>query len=224
MRKKSLLLLGLIGLAGVFWYADLDLGGLYTRLETWIRSSQEWGLAGFTGATVLLFAAGAPASILCPLAGAVFGFTWGGLAFSVAGMVSTLLVFVIARWLFRDWVEQFMESRPRLKAVKMALENEGFKFLCLVRFLPVHGTIMSSILATTKARLGPFLLSSACQIPIWLLLVYLGAVAAQAAQGEASWLYLIPRMLGIGAFLGAMIYVTRVARAAVLEELEHINP
>ena len=193
---------------------------LFEQFMAWVTAHQAYAPLYYTVAALVLSILGFPGMIICGVGGALFGFWKGGLLYTIAGAGTSVISFWAARGLLRKWVESKLSTRAQLMAIKQALENEGFLFLCMVRFLPVHNTIMSSILAQTRTRFWPFFFSSLSQVPIWLIFVYLGTVAQQAAAGEINspWA-LVPRVVSVVGFLVAMVYVTKVARRAVAEQM-----
>lgn len=76
-----------------------------------------------------------PGPLFCLLGGALFG-PWLGTVVNMAGAtLGAALAFLIARYLAADLVERHLNGT--LRQVKQGVEEEGWRFVALIRLLPV---------------------------------------------------------------------------------------
>ncbi len=194
----------------------IDFGEAVETTQAWIVDQRNWGVIGFVLACTILMTIVIPEAILGVAAGSLFGFVWGSIWFTVAGLLSTLLVFIIARRFLQEPIQTFLARRPKLQAIETAVNHSGLRLLCLLRLLPLNPAIMSYALATTKVRTGPYLLASCCMIPGWIITVYFGYLATDVAAiaggaSEFAPLQDTLKIVGLMLSIGVMVYVTRVA-------------
>ena len=140
---KLVLLAVLLVFAAAFSYLDI---GSYLSLDYFIvqrESLERYTEQNFSTvaavyflAYLLAFAAALPAAaILTLLGGALFGFWWAVLLVSFASSIGSLLAFLAARFLLRDWV--MARFGRRLQAVLRGIEKEGAFYLFSLRLLPL---------------------------------------------------------------------------------------
>lgn len=194
----------------------VNLGEAAKATQLWVIDQRNLGVIGFVLACTILMAIVIPEAVLGVAAGSLFGFMWGSIWFTVSGLLSTLLVFILARRYLQGPIQSFLARRPKLQAIETTVSDSGLRLLCLLRLLPLNPAIMSYALATTKIGIGPYLLASCCMIPGWILTVYFGYVATDvvAIAGGASEFAPLQdtlKIAGLVLAIGVMIYVTRVA-------------
>ena len=182
-------------------------------LERWFRDLGPVGVVVF----VLAYVAGtvvlAPGSAMSILAGIVYGW-WGVPLVLVSASLGTSVAFLIARYAARGAVAARLETRPKLKAIDAAVDEEGWKVVALLRLSPlVPFGLQNYLFGVTSVGFWPYAVATLGGIvPGTFLYVSLGAVGRGAVNGDgggpARWL------LGIGvvATIGVTILVGRKAK------------
>jgi uncharacterized membrane protein YdjX (TVP38/TMEM64 family) len=180
-------------------------------------------ILGYAVATVAFL----PGSILTLAAGAVFGIVQG-VAYVFAGAVlGSTAAFLVGRYLARDWVESRIGGDARFLAMDRSIGRQGLKLVTLLRLTPVMPyNLLNYALGLTRVRLSHYVLGGFGMLPGTMLYVYSGRVAGDiaAAAGGAA----VPRgagyyavlVLGLLATLILTVMVTRMARAALSQEVD----
>lgn len=149
------------------------------------------------------------------MAGAIFGLTWGSILFVFSCMLACLFAFYLTRVFLFNKIQQKIQATPKLESLQTAVENEGMLLLCLIRFLPIHATVLNLLLAVTRVNLRQFLFSSACMIPEWLAYIYLGAAAAETERlGLTSEPSMINNILKVTTFILVVIAISYASKVA----------
>ena len=172
-----------------------------------------FGLAYIVGTVVL-----APGSAMSILAGVVFGW-WGMPIVLVSAWIGTCIAFLLARYVARDAVASLLESRPKLRAVDQAVDEEGWKVVALLRLSPaVPFGLQNYLFGITSVGFWPYATATLGGIiPGTALYVSLGALGRGAATGSSAggaigWILL---GLGILATVGVTVLVCRKANATL---------
>jgi uncharacterized membrane protein YdjX (TVP38/TMEM64 family) len=194
----------------------------------WLASSEQFfQQLGWMG--VLLFAlvmavaalGMAPLSIFAIAAGIIFGGWRGFLAIEIGTAISAALNFLLARYVARAPIQRRMEKNPKFRAIDAAIGREGAKLVALLRFIPMPFGLMNYLLGLTAIRFWPYL--GASLSAIWVgnaVFAYLGATAhasivAVTGQGRPHHpMETVLMVVGLIAAFTAMLYVTKIARAA----------
>lgn len=149
------------------------------------------------------------------MAGAIFGLTWGSILFIFSCMLACLFAFYLTRLFLFNKIQQKIHATPKLESLQIAVENEGLLLLCLIRFLPIHATVLNLLLAVTRVNLRQFLFSSACMIPEWLAYIYLGAAAAETERlGLTSQPSMVQDILKVTTFVLVIIAISYASKVA----------
>jgi uncharacterized membrane protein YdjX (TVP38/TMEM64 family) len=198
-------------------------------LTDWLASSEQFfQQLGWMG--VLIFAlvmavvaiGMAPLSVFAIAAGIIFGAWRGFIAVELGTVLSATINFFLARYVARAPIQRRMEQNPKFRAIDMAIGREGWKLVALLRFVPMPFGLMNYLLGLTAIRFWPYLGATAGAI--WVgngVFAYLGAtahagLAAATSEGRVRHpMETVLMIVGLVAAFTAMLYVTRVARAAV---------
>jgi uncharacterized membrane protein YdjX (TVP38/TMEM64 family) len=174
-----LLFLGLLAAAmGIlYYYRDrLELG----QIQSWILGVGVWGVLLFISiyavGTVLLFTT----SLLTLAGGALFGPLLGSL-YNLAGATSgAMFAFLIARYLTADWLQR--RAGGRLKQLSEGVEREGWRYVAMVRLVPiVSPNFINYLLGLTATPLPIFIvITYICLLPGTIAYTYLGYAGAEA--------------------------------------------
>ena len=181
---KVVRLLGALALlsaaAWVFFHRQALEGG---QLEAWIAAQGPLApvlfvLAYAVGTVVLV-----PGSLMTLAGGAIFG-PLGGTALNLAGAtLGATLAFLVARYLAADAVAR--ASGTRLRHLIRGVETEGWRFVALVRLVPLFPfNLLNYALGLTGIRFAHYVLASAvCMVPGALAYTYLGHAGRFALEG-----------------------------------------
>ncbi len=199
-------------------------GALRSLLES-LQSLGPWAPAAFIIVYITACVLFLPGSILTLGAGALFGVLWGTVYVSIASVLGATAAFLIGRYLARDWVQGRMRENRRLSAVNDAVGREGWKIVILTRLSPVFPfNILNYAFGITEVRLLDYVAASwVGMLPGTIMYVYVGSLAgslaglgAGRAKTPAEWaLYAV----GLIATVAVSLYVTRLARAALPDEI-----
>lgn len=208
-------------------------GGQYVQdFVEWVQGMGSMApvifMAGYALATVAFI----PGSILSLAGGAIFGVGWGLLFVMVGATAGSTAAFLAGRYVARDWVRRRTAGDPRFQALDRSIGRQGLKLVFLVRLTPILPyNFLNYALGLTPVRLPHFVVASAGMIPGALLYVYSGWLAGDIATavGEEAVTrgpgYYAVLALGLVATVALVVVVTRMARAALQEEVgEDVAP
>ena len=200
-----------------------------SSLLQWLTSSQDY----FTqrgGLGILLFAGGmaiaqmfiAPMSPVALAAGFSFGFGRGWVAVTIGTALGAAVNFLVSRYVAREPLARRLRKNEKFRLIDEAIGREGWKIVCLLRFVPMPFGLANYAYGLTAIRFWPYLLASIVAIiPANTFLVYLGhathsglAVAAGAERPRHPGEYVLLCVGLVAAFL-ALRHISKVARAAV---------
>lgn len=149
--KTAIFLLFVAGFFA-FHYFDLDRWANLAALKTLISDVQnntEANPAMMTGVAFLIYvvatAFSLPGAVFITLAiGAVFGLFWGVVIVSFASTIGATLAFLMARYIFRDWVQT--KFGGRLAAINKGIEKDGAFYLFTLRLVPLFPFFLINLL------------------------------------------------------------------------------
>jgi uncharacterized membrane protein YdjX (TVP38/TMEM64 family) len=153
-------------------------------LESWVAQAGIFGPLVFMGlyavATVFLL----PGSVLTLTGGALFGPVWGTLYNLTGAVLGATLAFLMARYLALDWVDRRVGGQ--LKQLKQGVEAEGWRFVALVRLVPLLPfNLLNYGLGLTRIPLTHFVLASYLfMLPGAIAYTYLGYAGREAVAGS----------------------------------------
>ena len=201
-----------------------QVGGRLPEFAQWVDGLGVWGpvvfIAGYAGATVAFV----PGSVLTLAAGAIFGLVRGVAYVLVGATIGASLAFLVARYIARDAIEQWLEGNLRFAAIDRAVGREGLKIVFLLRLSPVFPfNLLNYALGLTKVRFADYFIACLGMIPGTLLYIYYGKLAGDVARlaggtavGRGAEYYAV---LGLGLVATVVVttIVTRTARRALEE-------
>lgn len=197
------------------------------RFTAWVQGLGAWGplafMAGYGIAAVVLL----PAVLLTLAAGVLFGLVKGVIYVMLGATFGAALAFLSGRYVARRFVEHLLERYPRLVAIDRAVEREGLRLVFLLRLSPaVPYTLLNYALGLSRVRFRDYIAGSIGMLPTVTMYVYSGKVAgdlASLASGVAAprdATYYAAVAGGLAATIVATVYVTRLARRALQNELD----
>jgi len=157
---KILILLGLLATA-FFLFTQIDIRELIVSGAQWIKDLGWKGMFLYGSFYFLLGIFSLPASLITISAGFLFGFFPGVLIANLGSTLGAAVMFILGRFLFRDFVERQVEKSGFLKNFDTLMKKRGFKIVILARlaiFMP-YG-ILNYAFSATKIPLRTFVLGS----------------------------------------------------------------
>ena len=141
-----------------------------------------WMFAVFFAACFVLV----PRTFLCPGAGAGFGLP-AILVILPATTLGGALAFLLARYFLAERVQRYVGSRPRLRRIAVAVDEEGWRLIALLRLAsPLPNAIQNYVFGLTRIGLVPFAVTSfVFTIPQVVLYVYLGSAGRSVMFDES---------------------------------------
>ena len=210
-----LAILALIALlvGAYFWF---DLGQYFSLAElrerrdqllTFIDRNFFGMLALYMGVYIVMAALSLPgAAVLTIAGGALFGLAAGTIAVSFASSIGATLVFLAARFLFRDAIQK--KFRKRLKTINAGVEKDGAFYLLALRLVPVFPFwVINLVMALTPIRTWTYYwVSQLGMLPATLVYVNAGT---QLGQIESTGDILSLELIGAFALLGLLPLILR---------------
>ncbi|MBT8447764.1 MAG: FAD-dependent oxidoreductase, partial [Gammaproteobacteria bacterium] len=206
-RSRIILLLVIVGLAGLFFALDLqrffDLAYLKAqqdRFPVYYAEHRAKTLAAFFGVYIAVTALSLPgAGIMTLAAGALFGLVTGTLVVAFASPIGATLAFLIARYLLRDSVQT--RFAHRLEAVNHGIERDGALYLFTLRLVPIFPFfVINLVMGLTPIKTATFfLVSQVGMLPATIVFVNAGT---QLAEIESIGDILSPGLIASFALLG----------------------
>ena len=235
---SRLLQLAVLAFSGVFLLAvgpalaqDAAISG--GGIQGWLAGILDWidslGVIAplvFIGLYVVITVAFVPASIVTLGAGVVFGVVKGSLFVFIGAMLGATAAFLIGRYVARDWISKKVANNQKFQAIDDAIGREGRKIIFLIRLSPAFPfNLLNYALGLTKVSVVDYVLGTLGIIPGTIMYVYLGSLAGNLAtlgsgDGPSNpgvvWAI---RIIGFIATVAVTVYVTKVARKALSEQV-----
>jgi uncharacterized membrane protein YdjX (TVP38/TMEM64 family)/rhodanese-related sulfurtransferase len=195
--------------AAVLWLALGGAGLGPDQLEEQMRELGTWApvlhLLLFALATVLFV----PGSLFGLAGGALFGPALGTIVNLVGATLGAVVAFLIARYAAADLVKN--KAGARLKKLIAGVEAEGWRFVALVRLVPLFPFSLSNYaLGLTRIPFSQYVFASlVCMIPGTLAYTWLGHAGREAARGSTNAIRY--GLLGLAA-LAAIAFAPRLIR------------
>ncbi|NRA64392.1 MAG: TVP38/TMEM64 family protein [Pseudobacteriovorax sp.] len=215
IKKWGIIGVVVIGLGAFFAFGGQNLLTLenlkaqQAGIQEFYQNNQIITIAMYMGIYILVTALSLPgASILTLAGGAFFGLVTGGVVVSFASTIGASCAFLVARYLFKESVQQ--KFGDRLKTINEGVEKEGAFYLFTLRLIPAFPFFLINLLmGVTPIRLSTFFfVSQIGMLPGTLVYVNAGTQLAQidSLQGILS-----PSLLISFALLGAFPLITKKA-------------
>jgi uncharacterized membrane protein YdjX (TVP38/TMEM64 family) len=113
-------------------------------LETFYRGNSLTVMAGFVGLFLVIGLFLLPgATLLSVFSGAVFGLPLGPLLVSLGSTLGAVLAFFVARYIFRDWVEERFGTR--LNPIHEGLCENDINYMLVLRLVPLFPFFLVNI-------------------------------------------------------------------------------
>jgi uncharacterized membrane protein YdjX (TVP38/TMEM64 family) len=200
--------------------------GILRNALQWIENLGTIGAIAFMAIYIIATIAFLPGSILTLGAGVVFGVVWGSIYVFISATLGATAAFLVGRYVARGWVSQKIAGNKKFAAIDQAVGREGLKIVLLTRLSPIFPfNLLNYALGITGVSLQDYFIGSVGMIPGTIMYVYIGSLAgnlaligteSQPTNPTITW---IIRIVGFIATVAVTIYVTRIAKKALEEEV-----
>lgn len=157
---KILILLGLIGSA-VYLFTQINIREFIVFGAEWVKELGWKGMFLYGSLYFILGVFSLPASLITISAGFLFGFFPGILIANLGSTLGAAAMFLLGRFLFRNFVERQIAKSGFLKNFDTLMEKRGLKIVVLARlaiFMP-YG-VLNYAFSATKIPLRTFVVGS----------------------------------------------------------------
>ncbi len=163
-----------------------------------------------------LFLPGLPITLA---GGVLFGPVWGVVYTSVGSAMGAGLVFLVSRYLARDWVTSKLAG-TRLMSLDDKVARHGWKIVAFTRLVPVFSyTLLNYAFGLTRISFWPFLAATfVCMLPVTIAFVYFSANILDLLHGHISKELIIGAILVI--LVGLIPVIYKKIKAKVLDPIE----
>ncbi len=206
-KKKIALIILFVFVIALFLSFDL---GQYLNLA-YVKSQQDaidnyyalnpirTGLMFFVSYIVVTGVSLPGAGIMTLAAGAIFGVVWGTIIVSFGSVFGATIAFLIARYLFHDYVQT--KFKKYLEPINHGIRKEGDLYLFTIRFVPIFPFfIINNLMALTPIKTLNFAIVS--QIGMLLPTIIFVNAGTQLAKIESPGDVLSPELILSFALLG----------------------
>jgi uncharacterized membrane protein YdjX (TVP38/TMEM64 family) len=192
-----------------------------TVLESWITHLGPWGVVAFVGLFMLTTSFLLPDTVLCIIAGALFGVYWGVAAVLTGSVLAGMVQFALAHKLLRERIQRALAARPSLGAIQRAVRRDEFRLQVLLRLTPLNPATISYLLGAAGVRFSGFLIAILALAPNLIVEVYFGHVGKHAARlvgsnTRTAGMHDLALVGGFAVCITVMVLVSKMARKAVL--------
>ncbi|MEY3333871.1 MAG: hypothetical protein RLZZ176_2174 [Cyanobacteriota bacterium] len=192
----------------------------------WINGLGSLGGIAFIGIYIIATVAFLPGSILTLGAGVIFGVILGSLYVFIGATLGATAAFLVGRYLARGWVTNKISDNKKFAAIDKAVGKEGLKIVLLTRLSPIFPfNLLNYALGITGVSLKDYFLGSVGMIPGTIMYVYIGSLAGNLAfigsesKPDNMILYWVIRIIGLIATIVVTIYVTKIAKKALEDDI-----
>jgi uncharacterized membrane protein YdjX (TVP38/TMEM64 family)/rhodanese-related sulfurtransferase len=181
-RAALALLLALLAAWAAAYRDQINLA----TLDAWLGSLGVWAPIGYVVLYALATVAFAPGVVFALAGGALFGPLWGTLWNLTGATFGATLAFLVARYIAGDWVAR--KAGGLLKRVIDGVEAEGWRFVALVRLVPLFPFNLSNyVLGLSRIPLHHYVMATfVCMAPGAVAYTWLGHAGRGALSGHAD--------------------------------------
>jgi uncharacterized membrane protein YdjX (TVP38/TMEM64 family) len=199
-----------------------------SAIESWITKLGPWGVLAFIGLFALATSVLLPDTVLCIIAGALFGLGWGVPAVLGGSILAAAIQFALAHQLLRERIQRALAARPSLAAIQRAVSRNEFRLQALLRLTPLNPATISYLLGAAGVRFSGFMIACLALTPNLVIEVYFGHVgkhAARLASSDARTAHLHDLAIigGLAVCVAVMVLVSRMARKAVTQAVSETD-
>jgi uncharacterized membrane protein YdjX (TVP38/TMEM64 family)/rhodanese-related sulfurtransferase len=157
-----------------------------TVLDAWMEGIGMWAPLAYVALFAIATVAFVPGAVFGLAGGALFGPLWGSILNLLGATAGATIAFLVARYVASDWVRR--RTGPRVKRLIEGVEAEGWRFVALVRLIPLFPFNLSNYaLGLSRIPLRAYVLTSLlCMVPGVVAYAWLGYAGRGALTGEAG--------------------------------------
>jgi len=177
-------------------------------LLAWTQDHLLLALGAYVAIYIVMAALSVPGAAVLTLAGgALFGLVAGTIAVSFASTIGATLVFLAARFLFRDAIQK--RFKKRLTKINRGVKKDGPFYLLALRLVPVFPFwVINLVMALTPIRTWTYYwISQLGMLPATVVYVNAGT---QLAQVDSVGDVLSPGLIGAFVLLGLLPLILRL--------------
>jgi len=191
-------------------------------IESWITKLGPWGIFAFIGLFALTTSFLLPDTVLCIIAGALFGLGWGVVVVLAGSVLAGAMQFALSHKLLRARIQRTLAARPSLAAIQRAVSRDEFRLQVLLRLTPLNPATISYLLGAAGVRFSGFLIALLALTPNLVIEVYFGHVGKHVARlagsnARTAHLHDLTIIGGLVVCVVVMVFVSRIARKAVMQ-------
>jgi uncharacterized membrane protein YdjX (TVP38/TMEM64 family) len=215
------LLVGLLLIVAIV-FGGREIGHHINAIESWITKLGPWGVLAFVGLFTLATSFLLPDTVLCIIAGALFGLGWGVGAVLAGSLLAGTMQYALSRKLLRARIQRMLAARPSLAAIQRAVSRDEFRLQVLLRLTPLNPATINYLLGAAGVRFSGFLIACLALTPNLAIEVYFGHVGKHAARllgsnARTAHLHDLAIIGGLSVCVVVMVLVSRMARKAVMQ-------
>jgi uncharacterized membrane protein YdjX (TVP38/TMEM64 family) len=190
----------------------LDVGQYLGYLREWIDSLGVWSPVVFILLYAIAVTFALPGSALTVVAGALFGSALGIAVVSVAATLGASLSFLVARYVAREAVADWLSDKETFRKLDQMTEDHGAVIVALTRLVPIFPfNLLNYGFGLTSVRFWTYVLWSwICMLPGTVLYVVGADAVTKAISDGQIPCYLVIALVITGVFLAVVV---RFARA-----------
>jgi len=188
------------------------------EIESRIARLGIWGVLVFVVLFVLASSILIPDTVLCFLAGALFGVGWGAIAVLGGNLLACALQYALARRLLRVRIARTLAAKPSLAVIQRAVAQDELRLQVLLRLTPLNPATISYLLGAAGVRFVGFLVACLAHSPNLVIEVYFGHAGrhlAGMAGGGTNTLHDLAIIGGVVVCMIVLILVSRTVRKAL---------
>lgn len=222
--KISALILFAIGVWFIF--QQFDTKDKFQEILQWVEELGLWAPVFFVGLYLCTAGILLPVVVLTIGAGVLFGIIGGTILITFAYCLSASILFLISRNWSRSSLAKKLENNPKFEAIDKAIENDGWKIVAMLRFVPIlNSNIVNYACGLTRISLQKYLLGTFLGIfPGAIMYAYVGFLMGDIstmdretnAKSTVEWVLLI---FGLAATIFTTVYITQKVKKALPENI-----
>ena len=198
-------------------------------IESGITELGPWGVVAFVALFVTATSLLVPDTVVCIIAGALFGLGLGFAACCAGIAIASMFQYALASRIFRTKIQRALMSQPALNTIQRAVANNQLRLQFLLRLAPLNPATISYLLGAAGVRFSGFLLALPLLTPHLFFEVYVGHAGIRAARLASSDLQFhytqyLPLIGGLAACLVLLWYLSNTARKALMQSVAENEP
>jgi uncharacterized membrane protein YdjX (TVP38/TMEM64 family) len=200
-----------------------EIGHHIKAIESWIADLGPWGLLAFIGLFVITTTFLFPDTVLCIIAGALFGFGWGAGSVLTGTLIAGAIQFSLSHRLLRARIQRILSGKPTLAAIQQAISHDEFRLQILLRLMPFNPATINYLLGAAGVRFSGFMIACLAHTPNLFIEVYFGHagkhIVRLTGSSRTAHLHDIVIISGLIVCVVVMFLISRLARKAISRAL-----